>query len=144
VRIRQQEGISYGVGSFLNAGALDESGAFGVFAIYNPENSTRLLSALREELAKVLNAGFSADELRDAQTGWLQGRNLSRSQDRELVGRLASYLYLDRTLEWDEDFEKRVAALSPEAIQAAFARWIKPQALSIIEAGDFATGAASP
>lgn len=144
VRIRQQEGISYGVGSFLNAGALDESGAFGVFAIYNPENSTRLRSALREELDKVLNAGFSADELRDAQTGWLQGRNLSRSQDRELVGRLASYLYLDRTLEWDEDFEKRVAALSPEEIQAVFARWIKPQALSIIEAGDFAAGAASP
>ena len=144
VRIRQQEGISYGVGSFLNASPLDEDGSFGVFAIYNPENSARLLAALREELAKVIATGFSANELRDAQTGWLQGRNLSRSQDRELMGRLASYLYLQRTLEWDQDFEQRVAALTPEEVQAAFVRWIKPESLSIIEAGDFATASAQP
>ncbi len=144
VRIRQQEGISYGVGSFLNASPLDEDGSFGVFAIYNPENSARLLAALREELAKVIATGFSANELRDAQTGWLQGRNLSRSQDRELMGRLASYLYLQRTLEWDQDFEQRVAALTPEEIQAAFVRWIKPESLSIIEAGDFAAASAQP
>ena len=144
VRIRQQEGISYGVGSFLNASPLDEDGSFGVFAIYNPENSARLLAALREELAKVIATGFSANELRDAQTGWLQGRNLSRSQDRELMGRLASYLYLQRTLEWDQDFEQRVAALTAEDIQAAFVRWIKPESLSIIEAGDFAAASAQP
>ncbi|NBX43974.1 MAG: insulinase family protein [Gammaproteobacteria bacterium] len=144
VRIRQQEGISYGVGSFLNASPLDEDGSFGVFAIYNPENSARLLAALREELAKVIATGFSANELRDAQTGWLQGRNLSRSQDRELMGRLASYLYLQRTLEWDQDFEQRVAALTADEVQAAFVRWITPESLSIIEAGDFATASAQP
>jgi zinc protease len=144
VRIRQQEGISYGVGSFLNASPLDEDGSFGVFAIYNPKNSARLLAALREELAKVIATGFSANELRDAQTGWLQGRNLSRSQDRELMGRLASYLYLQRTLEWDQDFEQRVAALTADEVQAAFVRWITPESLSIIEAGDFATASAQP
>lgn len=137
VRIRQREGISYGVGSFLNASSLDEDGTFGAFAIYNPGNSARLRAALREELDKVITEGFTDAELRDAQTGWLQSRNLSRSQDRELVGRLASYLFLDRTLEWDEDFERRVAALTPAEVQAALARWLKPDALSIVEAGDF-------
>ena len=138
VRIRQREGISYGVGSFLNASPLDEEGAFGAFAIYNPGNSDRLRAALREEIDKVLSEGFTEAELRDAKTGWLQSRNVSRSQDRELVGRLSTYLYLDRTLQWDEDFEQRVAALTTEDVQAAFVRWIKPDAISVVEAGDFA------
>ena len=70
-------------------------------------------------------------------SGWLQGRNVSRSQDRELVGRLSSYLFLDRTLEWDANFEGKVAALSAADVNAAVKRWIKPDQLTIIEAGDF-------
>ena len=62
---------------------------------------------------------------------------MSRSQDRELVGRLSSYLFLDRTLEWDADFERKVAALSAADVNAAVKRWIKPDQLTIIEAGDF-------
>jgi zinc protease len=138
VRIRQKEGISYGVSSFLRADSLDKSGSFGTFAIYNPENSARLLAAYREELDKMLNEGFTEAELRDARNGWLQSRNVSRSQDRELVGRLSGYLYLDRTLEWDADFEKRVAALTVADVNAAVKRWIKPDGITIIEAGDFA------
>ncbi|MBU6377911.1 MAG: insulinase family protein [Gammaproteobacteria bacterium] len=137
VRIRQKEGISYGVGSFLTADPLDKDGNFGTLAIYNPQNSARLIAAYREELAKMLSDGFSEAELKDAKSGWLQGRNVSRSQDRELVGRLASYLFLDRTLEWDAAFEQRVAALSTADVNAAVKRWIKPDSLVIIEAGDF-------
>jgi zinc protease len=62
---------------------------------------------------------------------------VSRSQDRELVGRLAGYLYLDRSIEWDADFERRVAALSTADVNAAVKRWIKPGNITIIEAGDF-------
>ena len=40
MRIRQKEGISYGVGSWLEAGSLDENGSFGSYAIYNPDNKT--------------------------------------------------------------------------------------------------------
>ena len=95
-----------------------------------------------EELAKILTEGFAEAELKDAKNGWLQSRNVSRSQDRELVGRLSSYLFLDRTLEWDADFEKRVSALTVADVNAAVKRWIKPEAISIIEAGDFQKSAA--
>ena len=144
VRIRQKEGISYGVASFLNASSLDKAGSFGTFAIYNPENSARLLAAYREELGKMLNEGFTENELRDARNGWLQGRNVSRSQDRELVGRLSGYLFLDRTLEWDAALEQRVAALGVADVNAAVKRWIKPDNITIIEAGDFAKKPALP
>jgi zinc protease len=137
VRIRQKEGISYGVSSFLTADPLDKDGSFGTFAIYNPQNSARLIAAYKEELAKILGEGFTEAELKDAKSGWLQSRNVSRSQDRELVGRLSTYLFLDRTLEWDADFEKRLGALTVSDVNAAVKRWIKPDNLTIVEAGDF-------
>jgi zinc protease len=136
-RIRQKEGISYGVSSFLQASSLDKDGAFGTFAIYNPQNSARLIAAYREELAKMLDEGFTEAELKDARSGWLQGRSVSRSQDRELVSRLQSYRFLDRTLAWDEALEARVATLTVADVNAAVKRWIRPQDLTIVEAGDF-------
>ncbi|MBL8190452.1 MAG: insulinase family protein, partial [Acidobacteria bacterium] len=38
VRIRQKEGLSYGVGSQLQASSLDKNGIFMAFAIYAPQN----------------------------------------------------------------------------------------------------------
>jgi zinc protease len=138
VRIRQKEGISYGVGSQLNASSLDKSGAFISFAIYAPENVTRLETVFKEEIERALKDGFTADEVAAAKSGWLQSRQVSRAQDRELVGRLNSYLFLDRTLAWDAALEKQIEALTPDQIVAALRRHLDPAKLTIIKAGDFA------
>ncbi|HEX5003275.1 MAG TPA: pitrilysin family protein [Bacteroidia bacterium] len=137
VRIRQKEGISYGVRSYLRADPIDKSGDFGTFAIYNPTNSERLVTAYKEELDRMLKDGFTPEELKDAVSGYLQGRNVSRSQDRELVGSLANNLYLNRTMQWDADMEKKIAGLTVEQINEAMRRWIIPANLVIVEAGDF-------
>ena len=137
VRIRQKEGLSYGVGSFLQADAWDKVGSFGSFAIYNPENSAKLLAAYREELNKMITEGFTEQELKDAVSGFLQSRNVSRSQDRELVGRLSNYLFLNRTMQWDADLEKKIAALTTAQVNAAMKKWINPANITIVEAGDF-------
>lgn len=141
VRIRQKEGLSYGVGSSLWAGALDEFGSFTAYAIFNPANAGRLENAFREELARVNKDGFSDSEVSEAKTGWLQTRKMERSQDRQLVSRLANNEYLGRTMAWYGDAEKKVEALTPKRIQEAFGRWIKPEALIYVQAGDFAGAA---
>ena len=112
-RIRQQDGLSYGVGSFLRADEQDKYGLFGSYAIYNPDNSEKLNVAYKEEVQKVLDNGFTAEELKDAVGGYLQGRDVSRSQDRELVGRLSNYLNLNRTIMWEGDLEKKMSSFLP-------------------------------
>ncbi len=141
VRIRQKEGISYGVGSSLSAGALDKSGTFTGNAIYAPQNVAKLEAAFKEEIDKVLKDGFTADEVKAAKDGWLQSRQVSRANDNELVGRLANYLYLNRKLDWDADLEKKIGALTPEQVQAAMRKHIDPSKLTIMKAGDFAKAA---
>jgi len=136
-RIRQKEGISYGVGSFFNASALDESATFGAYAIYAPENVDRLEKAFREEIEKVQKEGFSAEEVEAAKSGWLQSRTVSRSQDASLAGTLNSYLYLDRDMMWDAELEQKIQALTPEQINRAMQKHIDLSKMAIVKAGDF-------
>lgn len=137
-RIRQQEGLSYGVGSFFNANALDATATFGAYAIYNPENVDKLLQAFREEIEKVRSEGFTAEEVEAAKAGWLQSQVVSRSQDRTLASKLASYLFIDRTFEWDKQLEARIQALTPEQINEAMRKYIDLDKMIFVRAGDFA------
>ncbi|MDQ5837194.1 MAG: insulinase family protein [Acidobacteriota bacterium] len=141
-RIRQKEGLSYGVGSGLSVSSLDQSGRFMATAIYAPQNVERLEVAFKEEIARMLRDGFTSEEVAAAKSGYLQSRQVSRAQDNELAGRMNNYLFLGRTLAWDEELERKIAALTPEQINAAMRRHIDPSRLVIIKSGDFAKAAA--
>ncbi len=119
VRIRQKEGLSYGVGSQFNASSQDKSGNFTAYAIYAPENVTKLEAAFKEEIQKMLDEGFTEEELEAAKSGYLQGRGMSRADDRSLSGTLNSYLQLDRNMMWDEKLENQIMALTTTDVNAA-------------------------
>ncbi|MBA2339347.1 MAG: insulinase family protein, partial [Pyrinomonadaceae bacterium] len=142
-RIRGKEGLSYGVGSNLSAGALDKSGSFSSFAIYAPQNAAKLEAAYREEIARALREGFTPGEIEAAKAGYLQSREVSRAQDAEVARSLASQLYLNRTYAYSADLERRISALTPEQLLAAMRRHIDPAKITIIKAGDFAGAAAN-
>ena len=137
VRVRQKEGLSYGVGSQFSASSLDKVGAFMVYAIYAPQNLARLETAIHEELRRAIKDGFTAEEIQAAKSGWLQSRQVNRAQDAELAGKLSSYQFLNRTLAWDDALEKQVMALTPEQITAAMQRQLDLNKLNIVKAGDF-------
>ncbi len=143
-RIRQKEGLSYGVGSQFSASSLDESGSFFAFAIYAPENAEKLEAAFRDEMRKATTEGFTVEEIEAARKGWLQAQQLSRANDRELSGRLNNYLFLDRTIAWDASFEEKISKLTPEQINAAMKKYITPDKITIVKAGDFAKAKAKP
>ncbi|MFN2493844.1 MAG: M16 family metallopeptidase [Pyrinomonadaceae bacterium] len=140
-RIRQKEGLSYGVGSNINISSLDEYGRFTANAIYAPQNVDKLEAAFKEEIARMLKDGFTAEEVEAAKSGYLQSRQVSRAQDNELASRLNNYLFFGRTLRWDEDLDARLKALTPEQIAAAMRRHIDPSKITIIKSGDFAKNA---
>jgi zinc protease len=143
VRLRQKEGLSYGAGSFFGASSFDQDGAFGSYAIYAPQNAEKLVTAYQEEIAKILAAGFTSEEIAEAKTGWLQGRNVSRATDRELARMLAGREYLGRTLAWDETFEKTVEALTNDRILAAMRAHLDAAKISYVQAGDWAKAKAA-
>ena len=85
----------------------------------------------------MLRDGVTVDELDKAREGYLQSMKVGRSSDAALAGTLGSLRHLDRTMLWEADFEKKIAALTPERIGAAMKRHIDPKKLVIVAAGDF-------
>ncbi len=140
-RIRQKEGLSYAVGSFVNASSLDPFASFTAYAMFNPTNTEKLEKAFREELDKIRTEGFTADEIAKAKSGYLQDEQVSRAQDPSLAGSLDNNLFLNRTMAFDADFDKKLSALTVEQINAAVKKYIDPSKLVLIKAGDFAKAA---
>ena len=138
MRLRQKEGLSYGAGSFLSASSDEESGSFGAYAIYAPQNLDKLLAGFREELERALKDGFTEQEIAEAKTGILQSSQLRRAQDGSLAGTLAAYQRLGRDMKFVADFEAKLKALTPEQVLTAMRKYIDPAKLSLAYAGDFA------
>ncbi len=137
-RIRQKEGLSYGVGSFLIGSSWDKNSEYIANAIYAPENATRLEVAYVEEMNRALKDGFTAEEVQKAKEGYLQSRQVQRAQDGSLARSLTNSLYLGRTLQFDANFEKQVSKLTPEQIASAIRTYIDPDKFVTVKAGDFA------
>lgn len=138
MRIRDQEGLSYGVGGGFSASPLDEVGGFQTFAMFAPENRDRLVEVLFEELNRVIDEGFEADEVEAGRRGLLQQGELQRSSDSSLVGMLNNNLYLGRDMFDQQRFEQALSALDAATINAAVRRHFDPARLSVAIAGDFA------
>lgn len=135
-RVRQKEGLSYGIGSSFAAGTLDNVGEFGVYAISAPSNATKVETAIREELARVLKDGFTEAELKSAKSSLLQRREGSRSNDASLASTLVRYQRSDRRFSWDAELEKKIAACTNKEIVEALRRHINLSKLSIVKGGD--------
>ena len=143
-RIRQKEGLSYGVGSQFNANAVDKSGGFTAYAIYAPENRDKLEQAFKEEIERMLKDGFTEQELNDARNGMLQSRQVSRSQDNQLASMLNNMLDLDRTLQFTEQLENQIRALKVDDLNAAMRKHVDINKISFFKGGDFANKLKKP
>ena len=145
-RIRQKEGLSYGIGSHIGAQTLDPVASFGMNAICAPQNAHKVEVAMKEELARVLKDGFTADELEKAKSGILQQREGGRSSNQSVVGSLIRYQYIGRRFTWDRKFDDTLKALTPAQVLAAMRKHINPDKLSFVRAGDLpgATNSTTP
>ncbi|MGA8030293.1 MAG: pitrilysin family protein [Bryobacteraceae bacterium] len=145
-RIRVKDGLSYGIGSRLQVATKEDGAAFYTYAISAPANTAKVEADFVDEMKRALESGFTDQEIAAAKPGWLQSRQVSRGQDNELTNRLAAQAYWDRTMQWDADLERKVAALKPADVNAALRKYLDLAKISIFKAGDFAKtkGGAAP
>ncbi len=136
-RVRQKEGLSYGVGSFLTAQSLDRRTTFGTYAIANPANMGKVETAIREEVARWLAEGITEQELAAAKQGYLEKQKIDRSDDSELATTLRKTLHADRTMQFYADLEQRINALAVADVNEAIRKHVDPKHIALAIAGDF-------
>jgi len=137
-RIRQREGLSYGVYSSLEPNSFEPNTQLTLEAIFAPENLSRLRAALTEELARAVRDGFTNQEVDDAKKALLEERRLARAQDSGLASSLAQQEYLGRTFAFASEVDARIASLSAAEVNTALRKYVRPDAFVDVYAGDFA------
>ena len=136
-RIRQQEGLSYGVGSFVTASSQDKRTSFLMYAITNPVNMGKVEVAMKEELQKLLDEGITGEELTLAQTGFLERQTVDRSDDNELTRILCKTAELGQDMSFIKKQEEAVAKLTRDDVHSALKKYINLQRIVVVAAGDF-------
>lgn len=140
-RVRQKEGLSYGVYSQLSINAIDRDGRFTVSATAAPQNMAKVEAAIEAELQRAVKEGFSVDEVLRAQSGIEQQRLQGRARDSNLAGGWVQNLYLKKTFKRSQELDEKIATLTAVEVSTAFAKYIQPNKLSVVIAMDEAKAA---
>jgi zinc protease len=142
--IRGKNGLSYAVGSQFNTGTLDKFGQFLAYAFFNPQNTLKVESGIKDVLTQAASTGFSAEELERAKKTRAQDVQSRRSEDGYLASALANNAYYGRTMAHEAEIDAKVAALTPGEVQAAVKKYLDAASFSVFLAGDFKKAGVTP
>ncbi|WP_322975165.1 M16 family metallopeptidase [Aporhodopirellula aestuarii] len=137
-RVRQQEGLSYGVRSGVSPRPKDHRVDMTIYAITNPGNKDKLMNVIREEIDRLINDGVTQDELNAAKQSYLQAARISRTGDPTLASMLLMNMFTNRTLADVAKHEQQIQDATVEDVNAAIRKFIDPDKLVTAIAGDFA------
>jgi zinc protease len=136
-RLREKEGLSYSVYSWVDWSRHEPHSVWQVSAIFAPQNLARVEQGLREEFDRALRDGFTAAEVQQGRQALLAARRLSRAQDANLAAQLAGNAELGRRFAFSQKVDEAIAAATPEQVNAALRKYLKPEVLAVVAAGDF-------
>jgi zinc protease len=136
-RIRQKDGLSYGATSSFAASSRDPVASLTVTVSTNPANIGKVTDAVMEELQRFLKDGPTDKEVADAKQAFVEAQKVGRTGDAAIAAQIVSNLNTGRTFAFAADQEKAILALTPAGVADAFRKYIDPQRLVVIRAGDF-------
>jgi zinc protease len=136
-RVREQGGLSYDVGSWIQWSSREPASLWQASAIFAPANRGKVEAAFAEEVARARKEGFGAGEVQRATQGLLSARRLARAQDASLAAVLAANLDLGRTMAVSAAVDAALAGMTVDQVDAALRRHIRPDAFVVGFGGNF-------
>ncbi len=135
-RLRQKEGLSYGAGSGVRIPTFGNNGAFAARAIVAPQNLLKAEASLKDVIEKAVKEGFTELEVEEAKKGIIQSSQVARAQDRFLASSWQKKLDTNRDWNYNKDREEKIKKLTLEQVNAALAKYVKPEEITFVLAGD--------
>jgi zinc protease len=136
-RLRQKEGLSYGVYAQLRLSAFDPEGMVALSATFAPKNRAQVERALKEVLNDVRVNGLTQKEINlevDA-----MGRELKQAlgNDGHLLSVLLRGLETGKKVTYLSDRLVKAQKLTAEDVTNAYRKWILPEKILWVWAGSF-------
>lgn len=130
-RIREKEGLAYSTDIATMAGAGLDAGRFAAYVGTAPRTVEQAERALREELARLLDAGLEDEEVEEARA-YLVGRDpFRRESARQWVSLLAEAEIYGLPVEDPAQVKAELEALHRADVEAAARRHLDLQALQV-------------
>lgn len=139
-RVREKEGLSYGVGSQFMAKPLDRSAIFMTFAITNPTNRDKLVKTIDEVFDDFMKNGVTQEEIESARTSYLKQLEEMLSNDSQLLSTLHQYQEANRDEAFITRRQENVKALTKVSVDAVLKKLLNQKKLVVVTAGDFKGG----
>lgn len=131
--VRVKAGLAYDASTSLNAWI--DGGSWEVSAGVNPANLQKAIDLIVEELRLFGKEPVSADELADSKANFIGRLPLTLESNSGVAGTLLNLERFALGLDYLQNYETRIAAVTREDILAVAQKYIHPDALAIVSAG---------
>ena len=138
LRLRQQEGLSYGTFSRLVAHPIDRSAFFFAAALTPPASMEKAMAGVAGEVERMVKDGVTEAELADAKRSYAKAWEIRIANDDFVVSELNQGLFLGRTMGYWSSLNAKIAKLTAAEVNATVRQFIDPANLLKVRAGDLA------
>lgn len=136
-RVRQKEGLTYGIGASVNADTWGNDGSFAIQASYAPDKRERVIAIVQEEVARMNAQGITEAELARAKKDLMEGRKQGRAEPAVLATMLGGMAERGETWAGVQQRDEALAAVTVAQANAAWRKHIRADGFIISTAGDF-------
>ena len=139
-RLREQDGLTYAIGGGVVETAGTPWSLWQMGVSFAPQNRARVEQAFDQELVRAHRLGFSEQELRDGKLCIANRRekaNWLKCQPVPLGNLEAARRLLSPDTSGEEGMYARLDALTLEPVNQAFVRYLDPERMVRVFAGDF-------
>lgn len=140
VRVRDTEGLTYGIHSSFHATHL--AGPFVVTVTVKPDSRDAAVASTLDEIRKFVREGLTEREIADEKSSRVGKFKVDLASNAGIAQAIDTALYYGLGLEYLDDFGRRVEAVTKEQADEAFRKLVNPDEFTIVSAGTF--GAKTP
>jgi len=133
VRVRDTEGLTYGIHSSL--GATHVPGPVVVSLTVKPDSRDAALASTLDEVRNFLKTGLTEKEITEEKSSRIGRFKVDLGSNSGMASALDAAIYYGFGIAYLDEFPAKVAAVTKEQADTAFARRVRPEDFTIVSAG---------
>ncbi|RMZ58172.1 insulinase family protein [Chryseobacterium nematophagum] len=137
MRLREKDGISYGVGSYLSVPITNDVASWNYYAYLNPTKRDAVEAAIKEEVGKALASGFTQEELDSNKKSYANERKTNLGMENTLINLVNTQLLFGVPVEKFDEQNAKIQNLKLTEVNDALKKYLSENNIISVFAGDF-------
>lgn len=123
-QLREIEGLAYSSGMQMTSSAFDDRSTIQIFATSSSSNADNALGSLKSVLLKVLDEGFTSDQIEKAKSAWIQKRKATLGDESGFASILVNSLHDGQDFEAIEALDQKIKAVDYRLASAILKKYV--------------------